>query len=123
MCTLRSGTSRRIMTIRGLTCITDRTVPVCQPLGSITLVTLLFPRVTAVVIAVLLPEPGLVVVEERQPGDPLGALPEVQVGYEQPYGAAVLRSERLSFVLPGDPRLAVLQVLQRQVGGVAGGGG
>src|SRR5262249_60356889 len=57
---------------------------------------LFLPRITAVVVAVGLPEPGLVVVEELQPANPLGALPEVEVRDEQPGGTTVHRLERLA---------------------------
>src|SRR5690606_18425980 len=70
-------------------------------------VPLLLPGVAVEVVAVLLPEPGLVELLHREPVDPLRALPEVQVRHEQPGGAAVLRIERLPVVLVGDPRLAV----------------
>ena len=58
--------------------------------GSVTLVPLLEPGVTPVVVAVDLPEARLVMVQQPQAGHPLGALPEVQVRHEQPGRAAVL---------------------------------
>ena len=58
-------------------------------------------------------------VEQAQAGDPLGALPEVQVGHEQPGRATVLRIERLSVVGESDPRLAVGDVFKREIGRVA----
>src|SRR5215218_464614 len=62
--------------------------------GSVTLVALLAPWVTAVVVAVLLPEPPAVPRTQRDPADPLGALPEVEVRHEQPDGASVLDRQR-----------------------------
>src|SRR6476659_7748975 len=55
-----------------------------EEVTSVALVPLLLPGISPVVVAVALPEPLLVVVEQAQPGDPLGALPEVQVGDQQP---------------------------------------
>ena len=53
------------------------------------------------------------------PAHPLRALPEVEVRDEQPRRAAVLRVERLVVVLVRDPRLAVADVLEREVRRVA----
>src|SRR4051812_10293490 len=100
-----------------------RTVPTRQMIGtrtaSVAPVALLFPGVAVVVIAVALPEAGLVVVAQLEATDPLRALPEVQVRDQQPGGAAVLGLERLAAVLVGDPRLAIRQILEREIGGVA----
>src|SRR6266516_4359721 len=82
---------------------------------SVAPVPLLQPRVSAQVVAVGLPEAGLVLVAELEPANPLRALPEVEVGDEQPRRAAVLRVEGLAVVAVGDPRLAVGDVLKRQV--------
>src|SRR4051794_36646702 len=112
------------MASMGFWCTISRTIAVPHSVFAATLITgvaLLFPRVAVRVVAVLLPEPELVVVEQRQPGHPLRRLPEVQRWYEQTYRPAVLWRQRLSFVFPSDPGLAVLQLLERQVGGVAGG--
>src|SRR5689334_20394129 len=86
---------------------------------SVTLVALLAPRVAAVVVAVLLPEPGAVPLAQRDPADPLGALPEVQVRHEHPHRTAVLDRQRRAVELPDDPGLAAGDVGQRQVGRVA----
>src|SRR5258708_30958584 len=72
-----------------------------------------------VVVAVAFPEPWLVVVLELQPGDPLRALPEVQVRHQQPGGAAVLDGQGVPLVVPDDPCLAARHVLQREVRRVA----
>src|SRR5690349_1958730 len=63
-----------------------------RPAGcdSVTLVSLLSPRVTTVVVPVGFPETGLVAVEHREPSDPFGALPEVQMRYQQANRPAVL---------------------------------
>src|SRR5262244_3438085 len=57
---------------------------------------LLLPGVGVVVIAADLPEAGFVVLHEAQAGDPLGALPEVEIGHEATHGRAVLELERLT---------------------------
>ena len=50
-------------------------------------------------IAVLLPEAGLVLLEELEPGDPFRALPEIEMRYQQPDRPAVLRREGLAIVM------------------------
>ena len=70
-----------------------------RPARSVAPVALLPPRVAVVVVAVGLPEAGLVGARVSvQPAHPLGALPEVQVRDEQPRRAAVLGLERLAVV-------------------------
>src|SRR3954462_4465791 len=86
---------------------------------SIPPIALLFPWVAVVVVAVGLPEAGLVVVAQLEAADPLRALPEVQMRDQQPRRAAVLGLERLPPVLVGDPRPAAGQILERQVGRIA----
>src|SRR3954451_18739990 len=86
---------------------------------SVAPVPLLQPRVAAKVVAVRLPEAGLVLVPELEAAHPLGALPEVEVRDEQPYRAAVLRVERLAVVAERDPGFAVDQILERDVRRVA----
>src|SRR3954471_17351155 len=86
---------------------------------SVPRIALLFPRVAVVVVAVGLPEAGLVVVAKLKAADPLRALPEVQMRDQQPRRAAVLGLKRLTAVLVGDPRPATDQVLERQVGRIA----
>src|SRR3954464_12743301 len=141
MWSIRSWTSSRSSTERWIGRRTPETVAVRQaPLGasgrpapskapsrgpcggpfSVTLVPLLPPRVAPVVVAVLLPEPRLIAVHQRELADPLGALPEVQVGNQQPDRATVLDGQRLPVELPDHPGLAAGDVLERQVRGVAG---
>src|SRR5664279_5327771 len=72
--------------------------------GSVTLVPLLEPRVTAVVVAVALPETRFVVIEQGEPGDPFRALPEVQVRHQQPHRAAMIDRQRVALVGPDHPR-------------------
>src|SRR5919112_60279 len=75
------------------------------PLG-IALVALLEPRVAAVVVAVLLPEPRAISLHELQPGDPFRGLPEVQVRHEEPDRAAVADRQGSAVDLPHHPRPA-----------------
>src|SRR4051794_22438611 len=132
---MRSWTSSRSSTDRWIGRRTPETVAVRQPprgasatpgprtapsRGSVTLVPLLTPGVAQVVVPVLLPEPGLVARHQCQPADPLRALPEVEVGHQQPDGATVLYRQRFAVELPHHPGLAAGDVLERQVGRVAG---
>src|SRR5215831_7192447 len=65
---------------------------------SVSRVALFVPSVSVVVVAVCLPEAGLVGRLEPEAPDPLGARPEVVVRDEQARGAAVLGLERLTCV-------------------------
>ena len=90
------ASARRNVLARAVSGRMATTVAVCHASrsrpsrSSVALVALLEPRVAPVVVAVAFPEAGLVVVEHAQPGDPLRALPEVEVRHEQPRRAAVL---------------------------------
>src|SRR5947208_15235047 len=86
---------------------------------SVAPVALLLPRVSAHVVAVRLPEAGLVVVAQLEAAYPLRALPEVEVRHEQPRGAAVLGVEWLVVVRERDPGPAAGQIFERQVGRIA----
>src|SRR5262245_596960 len=97
----------------------EATVTTRHSKRSVTLVALLTPGVSAVVVAELLPESRLVALEQQQPPHPLRALPEVQVRYQQPRGSAVLGGQRPAVVAPHDPRLGAGDVLERQVRRVA----
>src|SRR4051812_36180512 len=99
--------------MRGGRGTTERTVADCQRRPrrgsaagsgnpSVTGVPLLPERVAVHVIAAQLPETGLVARRELQSVDPLGRLPEVQVGDEQAGGPPVLRGERLPVEIQGD---------------------
>ena len=100
---------------------------------SVALVALLEPGVAPVVVAVLLPEPGLVVVQHPQPRHPLGALPEVEVGHEQAGGAAVLAWQRRPSnshttqawppVTSASGRLVVYPLCEKAITWVAAGSG
>src|SRR3954454_21473413 len=78
---------------------------------SVAPVPLLQPRVAAKVVAVRLPEAGLVLVPELEAAHPLGALPEVEVRDEQPCRAAVLRVEWLDDVAERGLDLPVTELL------------
>src|SRR4051794_5409631 len=119
MWSMRSAMSRRSSTERWIGRRTPATVAVRHPprgasgtpapstsACSVTLIPLLPPRVAQVVVAVLLPEAGLVAGHQRELGDPLRALPEVEVRDEQPDRAAVLDGQRLAVELSDHPRLA-----------------
>src|SRR3989441_10548391 len=88
---------------------------------SVSRVALFLPWVSVVVVAVCLPEAGLVGRLEPEAAYPLGALPEVEVRDEHARGATVLGRERLTSVGEDDPRLAACDVLERQVGRIAVG--
>src|SRR4051812_39196035 len=72
---------------------------------SVAPVPLLSPGVAVVVVPVAFPEARLVPRVQLEPANPLGALPEVQMGHQQPGRAAVLGLERCAAILVGDPCL------------------
>src|SRR5690349_1525231 len=80
-------------------------------------VALFLPVVGFVVVAVALPETGLVDGEQLEPAQPLGALPEVARRDDEPQRPPVLGFERLAVGRPGDQRLVVLERLERNVRG------
>src|ERR1700760_1584614 len=112
------GTSRVSVRAVPVSSLVSLTVATSQglPGKSVSLVALLAPGVAVVVVAELLPEAALVFPAEVKTGDPLGRLPEVEVGHQQAGRAAVLFRKRPAVVLVGDPGLAVAEVGQRQVG-------
>src|SRR5688572_9913094 len=61
--------------------------------GSASAIPLLFPRVRVIVVAAGLPVAGRVVLHEAHAGEPLRALPEVEVGDQAADGRAVLQRE------------------------------
>src|SRR5205085_10025456 len=77
-------------------------------------VPLFLPRIAAVVVAVRLPEAGVVVLEHVEPADPLRALPEVEMRDQQAGRAAVLGGERFARVAGGDPGLPPGHVGERE---------
>src|SRR4051812_12480641 len=78
-------------------------------------VPLFLPVVGVVVVAVALPEAGLVGRPQLEPAQPLRALPEVPRRHHQAEGPAVLGRERLAVGLVRDQRVVVLDRLERQV--------
>ncbi len=65
---------------------------------------LFFERVAVEVVAVLLPEAGLVVVEEFEAADPFHAFPGVEVRDDQAHGVAVIGGERFAVVFQREER-------------------
>src|SRR3954463_3428588 len=97
------GTSSVSVAARGVSGAIAATVAVRQ---SVALITLLKPGVPAVVVTERLPEAGLVLLGEGETADPLGALPEVQMRYQQARRTAVLGLQRLVVEAQDDPGLA-----------------
>src|SRR5262249_14445347 len=72
-----------------------------------------------IVIPERLPKTRLILVEQSETANPLGARPEVEVRNQQSRGAAVLGSERLSFIGIDHPRLPTRDVFHRKIRSVA----
>src|ERR1700712_4906115 len=131
----RFSTSSRRMTEFGVGWRTSTTVAVVQipvgavipppcgmvcraaipPTGSVTLVPLFGPGIASIVITITFPEALLVVVHQGDLGDPLRALPEVQMRDDHPDRTAVLPGQRFVLVRPHHPGLATGDIGQRQV--------
>src|SRR6266511_1376217 len=79
----------------------------------------LFPVVGVVVVAVALPEAGLVAGAQLEAAEPLGALPEVLRGDNEAQRPAVIRLQRLAVGAPRDQRVVVLDRGERDVRGEA----
>src|SRR5882672_12588797 len=82
-------------------------IVLCEPSSAIALFR---PRVAPHVVAVLLPEPGNVLVHQREAPYPLRALPEIQVWHQQPGGAAVLGHEPFTIPLERDQVVRAIQI-------------
>src|SRR5260221_6504127 len=78
-----------------------------------------FPGVRVVVIPVPLPEAELIVVEELEATDPLGALPEIALRYEEAERVAVLALERLAAEGVGQHDVVVIPDSEREAGRIA----
>src|SRR5438093_9717217 len=87
--------------------------------GGLLGVALFLPGVGVVVVAVPLPEAELVVVEELEAAQPLGALPEVALRDQETERIAVLELERPPVERVGQEDVIVVQNFERQVRGVA----
>src|SRR4051812_38377986 len=118
---LQTAVASRKLRARGSWCVHCPSQPRLRVRAatSVARVPLLLPWVAVVVVPVGLPEPGLVVQAQLDPSQPLRALPEVEMGDEQPGRPAVLGLERLAVVLVRHPRLALPYVVEREVRRVA----
>src|SRR6266568_9303240 len=86
---------------------------------SVAAVPLLAPWVAVHVIAVGLPEAGLVLRHKLQSAHPLRALPEIEMRHQEPRWAAMYGLEWRTIEVEGHPGLTARNVLERQVCGVA----
>jgi hypothetical protein len=80
---------------------------------------LFFEWVAVHVVAVLLPETGLVVVQEFEAADPLHAFPGIEVGEDQSNRVAVIGRQRFAVVFQGEQSRGTHQIRERDVGSVA----
>jgi hypothetical protein len=78
--------------------------------------TLLFPRIAMHVIAIALPEAGLVALQQFNGFEPLRALPCVEPGNNQACRAAVVETQRLSIVRDRNKRVFSQEIRQWNVG-------
>src|SRR5439155_3005134 len=86
---------------------------------SVAAVALFLPGIAAPMVAKGFPESELLPLFEPKALDPLGALPEIEVGHDQPGRTAVLGRQRFAVGLIGNERLVIHQVGDWQIGGEA----
>src|SRR5689334_4401739 len=113
--------SRRLFT-RGVSTTMSRTSASCHTSRragtaavSITVVSLLFPRIAVIVIAQRLPETAFIPFHEAQSPQPFGAFPEVEMRHEQPGRAAMHRQKRQALVAGRDHALATHEIRDGKV--------
>src|SRR5690606_17389063 len=86
--------------------------------GTLLAEALFLPRVGIVVVAVALPEAEPVVRRELEAADPLGALPEVALGHDEPERPSVLELQRLALEGVREQHVVVIEDVERDVRGV-----
>src|SRR5215467_12360670 len=74
---------------------------------------LLAPGIAAVVVAARLPIPRLVLRDEADAGEPLGALPEVEIGEERAHRRPVRTRDRVAVEAVRDERVRLERLAQR----------
>src|SRR5437588_2936273 len=70
----------------------------------------LFPRVSVVVVAALLPEARAVMFHELKAVEPFCALVEVELGYQQAYRATMVGFQVLTVVLERDHHIVIIEI-------------
>src|SRR5437588_2974131 len=73
-------------------------------------VSLLFPWISMVMVAALLPETRAVALHKLQAIEPLGALIEVELGHQQAYRATMLDFQILPIVLESNHHIIIVKV-------------
>src|SRR5260370_12039103 len=68
---------------------------------------------------VAVPEPQPVVVQKHEPAHPLHTLPAVQMRYDQPHGAAVIRCQWFAVVFERKENVWTKQIVEWNVGCIA----
>lgn len=76
-------------------------------------VSLFNPGVTMIVVTVGLPETRMIVFCELNAFNPLGALPEIKPGNDQPYRVTMFGSQYLVVVLDGKEHILLKEVVER----------
>src|SRR5579864_983154 len=71
-----------------------------------------FPWISVIIIAQRLPEARFILVDQAQTPHPLGALPEVEVGHQQPCWATVFGCQRLPLIGVDHPGLPFQHLFQ-----------
>src|SRR5262249_6548527 len=117
------GTSSAKLRTRDVSSMISRTSAVRQArrgadAASVSGITLFAPGIAIEVVAERFPEARRILGHEIQPAHPFRAFPEIEMRHEQPRRTAMLRRERLAFIVRGDHRLAADHIGDRHVGGV-----
>src|SRR5258708_23331141 len=77
---------------------------------SITVISLLFPRIAVIVIAQRLPETTFILFHEAQSPHPFGAFPKVKMRHEQPGWTTMRRQNRQALISARDHALAANEI-------------
>jgi hypothetical protein len=77
------------------------------------------PGIDVIIVAAHLPKPLVVARDELDLAQPFGAFPEIEVGHDQPYGAAVTERPRVALPAMGDDGVVAGKILYSHVGGIA----
>src|SRR5262245_53656180 len=87
----------------------------CDLSASITVISLLSPRVAVIVIAQRLPEAALILFHEAQASHPLGAFPKIEMRDEQPGRTTMRRQDRQALISGRDHASTANEIRDRKV--------
>src|SRR5262249_23347690 len=124
-CPCQAGACSRRLLTRNVSTMISRTSTGCHSsrragaaIVSISVISLLFPGVSVIVIAQRLPETAFILFHEAQPPNPFGALPKIKMRNEHPGWATMRRRNRQTLVSGRDHSLPLNEILNGDIGRV-----